>query len=396
MPGRPSKKKAVETGLKTHRKSEITFVTLFGPIELSSKYMWQNGKSCNTCEIMKVKHQGRSNAVNAAVVDFGSEHSFDEAAVIFKRHYKFSISDSSIRRVTEASGKKAEQFIKQKLANYEEADLTKASTVAKIETLFLGFDGSSVRTGTLETIVPAENSINNTNQVKNLKTPTGRLKCKRIEEWKDVRLGFARHPKDKKKLFVGGIKDFPELMEELFKLSLGLGMNEYTKPIATSDGGNGLYEALDRQFHDLQFILDYFHFKEHLYDTAKEIGLAGDLKESFVCLKSDMAWKGQIDELLKSLEQDHEIMGVDRIRQLKGYLKRFENCINYGKFKEKEYPIGSGEIESAHKHITQKRLKLAGACWKRENVNPMLALRLIKANDWWDEFWDNNFKKLAA
>ena len=343
---------------------------------------------------MSIKHEGRSDAVNEALVDFGSDHSFDEAAVIFKRHYKFSISDATIRRVTEATGKKAEQFIQQKLNEYEEADATESSIIAPIESIFLEFDGCSIRTGLLEKITPIENP-SDAAQAANLKTPTGRAKCKRTEEWKDVRLGFARPLEDdKRKWFVGGLTDFPSLMEDLFKLGLGLGMNERTKSIATSDGGNGLYEALDRQFQDLQFILDYFHFKEHLYDTAKEIGLTGDMKERWASSKSDMAWKGQIKELLKSLEQDYERTEVDRVRRLMGYLKRFENSISYGEFEEKGFPIGSGEIESAHKYVTQKRLKLSGACWRSENVNPMLALRLIKANDWWDEFWDYDFKKL--
>ena len=41
---------------------------------------------------------------------------------------------------------------------------------------------------------------------------------------------------------------------------------------------------------------------------------------------------------------------------------------------EKDLPIGSDEIESAHRYVIQKRLKLSGAWWKAENINPMLAL----------------------
>jgi hypothetical protein len=44
-------------------------------------------------------------------------------------------------------------------------------------------------------------------------------------------------------------------------------------------------------------------------------------------------------------------------------------------------------LESAHRYITQERLKIAGACWNPDNVNPMLALRVVRANPWWDEFW---------
>ncbi len=56
---------------------------------------------------------------------------------------------------------------------------------------------------------------------------------------------------------------------------------------------------------------------------------------------------------------------------------------------EKGLPIGSGEIESAHRYVIQERLKLPGAWWKAENVDSMLALRVVRANDQWDEYWDN-------
>lgn len=50
-------------------------------------------------------------------------------------------------------------------------------------------------------------------------------------------------------------------------------------------------------------------------------------------------------------------------------------------------PVGSGEIESAHRYIPQKRLKIPGACWHPNTINPMLALRIIRANNWWQDFW---------
>jgi hypothetical protein len=34
----------------------------------------------------------------------------------------------------------------------------------------------------------------------------------------------------------------------------------------------------------------------------------------------------------------------------------------------KDLPMGWGEIESAHRYLFQKRLKIAGAWWKAENL----------------------------
>lgn len=36
-----------------------------------------------------------------------------------------------------------------------------------------------------------------------------------------------------------------------------------------------------------------------------------------------------------------------------------------------------------------QRLKIPGATWHPDTINPMLALRVLRANDWWHDFWSN-------
>jgi hypothetical protein len=65
--------------------------------------------------------------------------------------------------------------------------------------------------------------------------------------------------------------------------------------------------------------------------------------------------------------------------------------LDYQKALSEGLPIGSGEIESAHRYVIQKRLKLAGAWWKTDNAKRMVDLRIMRANNRWDEYW----KKVA-
>ncbi len=50
-------------------------------------------------------------------------------------------------------------------------------------------------------------------------------------------------------------------------------------------------------------------------------------------------------------------------------------------------PIGSGEVESAHRYIIQKRLKLPGAWWTPSNAQAILNLRCLRANHRWNDYW---------
>jgi hypothetical protein len=54
-------------------------------------------------------------------------------------------------------------------------------------------------------------------------------------------------------------------------------------------------------------------------------------------------------------------------------------------------PIGSGEIESAHRYIIQKCLKIAGAWRKEDHAKKMMSLRAHRANGEWNFYWGKNF-----
>ncbi|MDM8539689.1 hypothetical protein QUF90_01240 [Desulfococcaceae bacterium HSG9] len=64
-------------------------------------------------------------------------------------------------------------------------------------------------------------------------------------------------------------------------------------------------------------------------------------------------------------------------------------------FIENDLPIGSGEVESAHRYVIQDRLKIAGAWWKENNAGYMSALKTLRADDNWEDCWDSEFLKAA-
>ncbi|AUB43316.1 Transposase (plasmid) [Nostoc flagelliforme CCNUN1] len=63
--------------------------------------------------------------------------------------------------------------------------------------------------------------------------------------------------------------------------------------------------------------------------------------------------------------------GKQTVLNLSKYLFRFRDAVHYDKYRSMGLPIGSGEIESAHRYIPQKRLKIPGATWHPDTINPM-------------------------
>jgi hypothetical protein len=70
-----------------------------------------------------------------------------------------------------------------------------------------------------------------------------------------------------------------------------------------------------------------------------------------------------------------------------GYLEARWAQIQYATFRAMGLPIGSGAVESGNKRVVLARLKGAGMRWAPAHVNPLAALRCALCNDRWAEAW---------
>ena len=363
--------------MTVHRNPTVEYNVKFGKIEIKSPYLWIEGTGSKPLiDEMGITHQGRSFAVKKALTDFGIEESFDLAAKRFKEHYNFEIGSSAVSRTTKESARLAEDWFKKKLENARELDRNEIAEV--VEKVLVEIDGCEIRTALLEEIEGTEE-----------KTPVyGNPVKRKAVNWRDVRIGFVRPLEGGKKTFVGRMDSYPVVVGQMRDAAVMEGMGPSADVVAVADGGSGIKEELTRQFPNIQFILDKSHLKDHFYDTAEKLGIPGKKRAAWVKPRVESICEGRVEGVLEELRKMHSDNGNDRLRRLIGYVERFRNAVDYDSFKDKGYPIGSGEIESAHKYIPQKRLKIAGASWHPDSINPMLALRIIRADDYWEDFWE--------
>ena len=59
----------------------------------------------------------------------------------------------------------------------------------------------------------------------------------------------------------------------------------------------------------------------------------------------------------------------------------------YDQYEGAGYPIGSGAVESANRHVVGVRVKQAGMRWTPPGVAGVLALRALLRSDRWDQWW---------
>ncbi len=383
-----SKKQA--DGMSIHKNPTIQFTVIFGTIDLKSPYLWPGEPpSKPLIDDMHITHRGRSDTVKRALSEFGSDESFDIARCKVKEHYHIDVGTSTVDRTTKDIALDAIDYIAGKLSSGGgESEEQGRSVQDPVLKGLVEVDGSEARTAQMSVI---EDSDERTPVYKNPKK-------KKLITWRDLRIGFARPLEQKhEKIFVGKMDAYPEVVSQLKCAAEFIGMTSETEVIGVTDGAIGLSEELVRQFPTMQFILDKPHLRDHLYETAEKLGIDKKARATWVEPRLQDISCGQVDTILTELAREQEITPCHRVQRLIGYLTRFKEAVSYEWFKEQGYPIGSGEIESAHKSIPQKRLKIPGATWHPDSIDPMLALRIVKANDWWDDFWEQRTAhRLAA
>lgn len=156
--------------------------------------------------------------------------------------------------------------------------------------------------------------------------------------------------------------------------------------VAPGDGGNGLREEMAVHFVRFHYILDHRHLESHFYETAEALATETALRAIWAKTHMDRLWKSEVKAVLTELKELYEKTQSGRLHHLVEYLTRFADAVDYGRFKANGWPLGSGGVESSHRYVPQEHLKIPVACWYPDTVNPMLALRVIRANDWWNNF----------
>jgi hypothetical protein len=368
---------ATARGLTVQSRPLVRFKTLFGEVDIESPYLRHphSGESARPMkDVLGVEGDQYSEATQRALVDFGSEKSFARAAVSFREHYGWDVGRTTLRNRTLEAAQEAETYVDLRL---QEATRGYGHAIARpgVDTMLVALDGCEIRTGVYMTAAEAEMSE---------RDPWKRV---RVENWRDVRTGLARPLDSPERLVVCRLDAYDEVCEQRFGVACAQGLTPLSQVVVPGDGAKGLREAVLVTFPNAQYILDRPHLTSQLYDTASALELEGPARHAWVSGHLERFWAGEVDQVLATWQARQEQEPNERLRQLIDHVTRFDDCVDYGAYHERGWPLGSGEVESAHRSVPQERLKIAGACWNPDNVNPMLALRVVRANHWWDEFW---------
>ena len=91
------------------------------------------------------------------------------------------------------------------------------------------------------------------------------------------------------------------------------------------------------------------------------------------------------------LAEDHPPQGSEHakiIRKTLSYLQNKQPWMDYPRALAEGWPIATGVIEGACRHLVQDRMGITGARWGLDGAQAMLWLRAIAASGEADAYWD--------
>ena len=160
--------------------------------------------------------------------------------------------------------------------------------------------------------------------------------------------------------------------------------------ICLMDGQRSLWRKRNEWLRSAVGILDIFHATEKLWKAAYCFHPQGSRKaEDFVTHYLRMFLEGKVSYAIGSLRRKGHQVKASKRKDLEDVLRFFRNNACYMKYDEylaAGYPIGSGVVEGACRHLVRDRMERTGMRWDIQGAQAMLNTRSIFINEAWNDF----------
>jgi hypothetical protein len=310
-----------------------------------------------------VSPRGKSRRLQRALTDFGCEHSFGRAAQSVWEHYGFALGPSAVRQATLAHAQRAQASLEK-----EYAEPFRILPAVGEDHVIAQSDGTMICT-----------------------VAAGPRKSKRAREWKEMRLVAAQAKESVTTVYAATFGSVEQTGRRWGHCARAGGWGLNSRIHALADGAPWIQrqsqEVFGAQGH---FLCDFYHVSQYLAAAAP--ACRTHRPDSWRRTQQKRLRRGHAPKVIQSLAQHLEAPQTPDqdapVRNAHRYLTNRLDCLDYPGAEKLGLPIGSGLIESGHRHILHSRLKKAGAAWLHAHADQIAHLRVLRANHQWESFWN--------
>lgn len=342
---------------------------------MEPQYRFKNGRVRPFVLSAKVSPLGCSGPLQRVIVDFAADQPFAQARAKLIEHYGVEIGESTIQRITFGHAESMLEAAREGCRFPEEPGSTKPIIV---ET-----DGG---------MVP-------------IVEPSGEAEDKRKGKtlsWREAKLSLAHEKGSRTPVYAGSIQGGVKAAgRQMLTCAVGAGFGTQSRVHAVGDGAPWIADQVEATFGDQgSYLIDFFHVCEYLSAAAGAVTSDRAARDAWLNTHKEALKTGRVEATLQALVDHCEAPDVDDekapVRCCHRYLSERKAHLDYREALANGLPIGSGEIESAHRSVAQQRLKRPGAWWRIEHAEAMLALRIVRINGGWDAYWRTLRRNPAA
>jgi hypothetical protein len=304
----------------------------------------------------------KSRRLQRVLADFGAEHSFEASCKRFKEHYGFDINTSAVRIETMRHARGMAQMLEREYAESFRALPKKGADYVIAEA-----DGTMICT-----------------------VEAGPRKAKRPRNWQEMRLVAAEAQGSATPVYGATFGDVDDTGRRWGHCARQAGWALSSQIHALADGAEWIEKKGREVFGDqLLFTVDFFHLSDYLAAAAETC--RPKQPKRWLKTQQNRLKKGAVKKVIEALKVNREADSLpDELAPVRCALRYLGNRldqIDYPRALANDLPIGSGLIESGHRHVLQARLKRAGTAWLKQNAHDLAQLRVIRSNNRWDEYW---------
>jgi hypothetical protein len=303
------------------------------------------------------------------IVDFAADQPFAVVQLKLREHYGFEIGESTIQRITlchaEAMHTQAEAALDAQV--FPQIPGRHREIIAQTD-------------GGMIPIVEPDAAQKDKRKGKTL-------------AWREAKICLAHAKGSTTPVYAATIEGGVETAgQQLLACAVRSGFGTHSRVHALGDGAPWIVGQVEEQFGAQgSYLVDFYHVCVYLNDASKAITADATAQRAWMDEQKDALKTGRLDQVLRALaghiEPPEMADASAPVRRCHRYLSERRAYLKYRDALANDLPIGSGEIESAHRSIAQQRLKRPGAWWRVDHAEYMLALRITRQNGDWAAYW---------
>jgi hypothetical protein len=170
--------------------------------------------------------------------------------------------------------------------------------------------------------------------------------------------------------------------------------------VALVDGNNHQIDRINKEAKQrkikVTIVVDLVHVLEYLWSAAWCFYREGDIAaESWVHEKALAVLEGKAGLVAAAIRRKATRLHLDPDQRAKAdraadYLLNKRPHLDYPTALQNGWPIATGVIEGACRHLVKDRMDITGARWGLQGAEAILKLRAIRGNGDFDSYWEHH------